>query len=394
MKRYALFAMTALLIAGLVLTGCGGGGGPTGPVTITIWHGYTETEERVFSQVVADFMAAHSNITINTLAVPFDELQNKFQTEAAAGGGPTLITGPQDRMAAYAAAGLLAPIDENAEFLGDLVPAAVEGGRVNGVLVGVPINNKVVALFYNRSVIDTPPATFDELLDMAAEHGMAITLDWFHNYAWVPAFGAQLFDENYRCVLDTTGAAAAFDFLSTVCHSEGVTCDGNDGNMDTLFRSGQVAFRIQGPWMSGDAINDLGLENVGVTRIPPIPGHGDPRPWNQSEMIQINVNATPEQVSAAMLFIEYLTSAEVQALFLNEANWIPANASVDTSSNPVVGGFLAQVPYSDPFPVVSQLGATWGPMGDAVTKIYEGVSTAEDAIAEACTLINTTNNIP
>jgi arabinogalactan oligomer/maltooligosaccharide transport system substrate-binding protein len=125
--------------------------------------------------------------------------------------------------------------------------------------------------------------------------------------------------------------------------------------------------------------------------VPAIPGASAPRPWNQSEMISINVDATPEQVAAAMRFIEYLTSAEVQATFLNEAHWIPANAQVDTSSNPVVGGFLAQVPNSDPFPVVQELGATWDPLGNAMTKILEGVSTPEEALAEAASLINTAN---
>lgn len=414
MAKKATFLLSLLVVVGLVLAACGPKPtevptevpteapteaptevpteAPAEAVTISIWHGYIETEEQVFSQATADFMAANPNITVELLAVPFDELQNKFQTEVAAGGGPTMTTGPQDRMAAYVEAGLLAEIDEAASFIADLVPAAVEGGRVNGVLVGLPLNNKVVALFYNKSMVETPLADFDELLAMAADKGLAITLNWFHNYMWVPAFGAQLFDENYKCVLDTTGAAAAFDFLKTVCDSPGVTCDANDGDMDTLFRQGEVAFRIQGPWASGDYVADLGAENVGVTRVPPIPGQGDPRPWNQSEMIQINVNATPEEVAAAMRFIEYLTSADVQAMFLNEANWIPANASVDTSSNPVVGGFLEQVPYSDPFPVVAELGATWEPMGDAVTKIIEGVLPAEEAIAEACELINITNN--
>jgi arabinogalactan oligomer/maltooligosaccharide transport system substrate-binding protein len=108
-------------------------------------------------------------------------------------------------------------------------------------------------------------------------------------------------------------------------------------------------------------------------------------------MIQININASAAEVAAAMRFIAYLTSTEVQTEFLNEANWIPANAAVDVSSNPVVGGFLEQVPLSDPFPVVPELGATWAPMGDAVTKILEGVASADEAIAEACELINTTN---
>jgi arabinogalactan oligomer/maltooligosaccharide transport system substrate-binding protein len=362
------------------------------PVTISIWHGYIETEEETFSQVVEDFQAANPDVTIEVLAVPFDELQNKFQTEVAAGGGPTLVTGPQDRMAGYAEAGLLSTFDESASFLNELVPASVDGGRVGGDLVGVPVNNKVVAMFYNKSMVDEPPADFDELLAMAAENGLAISAIWFHNYMWGPAFGAQFFDGDLKVVIDSPEGAEAYGYFKQVCESEGVTCDANDGDMDTLFRQGQVAFRFQGPWASGDAINDLGAENVGVAAVPPIPGKGNPRPWNQSEMISMNVDATPEETAAAMRFIEYLTNAEIQGMFLDKANWIPSNASVDTSSNPVVGGFLDQVPFSDPFPVAAELGATWDPMGNAITVILEEVATPEDALSEAAELINTANN--
>lgn len=399
-----LISLFITLLALVLLAACGGaapaqeadsGAAPAEeaePVTISIWHGYIETEEETFSKAVADFMAANPNVKIEVLAVPFSELQNKFQTEVAAGGGPTLVTGPQDRMAGYAEAGLLATVEESAAFVAELVPAAVDGGRVNGKLVGMPLNNKVVALFYNKSMVETPPADFDELLAMAAEHGLAITADWFHNYMWAPAFGANFFDADYKVVLDSPEGAKAYGYLKQVCESEGVICDANDGDMDTLFRQGEVAFRIQGPWASGDVINDLGVENVGVMTVPAIPGAGNPRPWNQSEMISMNVDATPEETAASMRFIEYLTSAEVQGMFLDAANWIPANAKVDTSSNPVVGGFLGQVPFSDPFPVVQELGATWDPMGNAMTKILEGVSTPEEALAEAASLINTANN--
>jgi maltose-binding protein MalE len=408
MKKNLWTLLAWLVIAGLVgLVGCGGGGAAepaaeapaaeeevvvVEPVTISVWHGYTETEEETFSQVIADFMAANPDIKFEVLAVPFDELVNKFQTEVAAGSGPTLVTGPQDRMASYAEAGLLATFDESAGFLSTLVAASIEGGRVKGELVGIPVNNKVVAMFYNKSMVDTLPADFDQLLEQAAEHGLAITANWFHNYMWGPAFGAKFFDENFKVVLDSPEGAQAYGFLKQVCESEGVTCDANDGDMDTLFRQGQVAFRIQGPWASGDAIADLGAESVGVMAVPTIPGAGAPRPWNQSEMISMNVGATAAEQAAAMRFIEYLTSAEIQKLYLDKANWIPVNAGVDTSSNPVVGGFLEQVPNSDPFPVAQELGATWDPMQDAITKILEGVISPQQALSEAAELINTANN--
>ena len=361
-------------------------------VKISVWHGYIETEEQLFSKAVDDFMAANPNIQIDVLAVPFTDLQNKFQTEAASGGGPTFVMGPQDRMAGYATAGLLATIDENTPFLQNLVPASVDGGKVGGVLVGVPVNNKVVALVYNSSMVTSEPKDFDELLAMAKDSKMALTADWFHNYMWAPAFGATFLDENSKVVIDSPEGAAAYTYFKSVCDSEGVTCDANDGDMDTLFRQGEAAFRIQGPWASGDFVNDLGAENVAVMAVPPIPGQSAPHPWNQSEMASININATPDEVAAAMKFLEYFTSADVQKEYLNQANWIPANSSVDTSTNPVVGGFLKQVPNSDPFPVVPELGATWDPMGNAITQILEGVKSPQDALTEAAQLINTTNN--
>ena len=58
----------------------------------------------------------------------------------------------------------------------------------------------------------------------------------------------------------------------------------------------------------------------------------------------------------------------------------------------IVAGFLAQVPSSRPFPVVAELGATWEPMGNAVTKILEGAASSQDALTEAAGLINTSNN--
>lgn len=388
-----------MLGASMLLAACGGstpaateGTTDGGTTAISVWHGYIETEEQAFSQAVADFTAANSDVTIDVLAIPFEELTNKFQTEVAAGGGPTLVTGPQDRMASYAEAGLLAPIDESATFLENLVPVAVDGGRVNDELVGVPINSKVVSLFYNKSMVDTPPADFDELLSLAAEYGMAVTANWFHNYMWGPAFGAQFFDENFKVVIDSPAGVEAYSYLKQLCESEGITCDSNDGNMDTLFRQGDVAFRIQGPWMAGDAISDLGAENIGVVAIPPISGDDRPRPWNQAEMISLNVDASPEETAAALRFIEYLTSTDVQATFLEQANWIPVNANVDTAINPVVGGFLEQVPYSDPFPVARELAATWEPMEDAITKILEDVEPPEEALAESAELINTANN--
>ncbi len=361
---------------------------PAEQVTIEVWHGYTEIEEQTFRSVLEDFVADNPHITINLQVVPFDQLQMRFQAEAAAGLGPTLTTGPQDRMAFYAQANLLASIPEDAEFLAMIDQSSVDGARFEGQLLGVPINSQVVAMLYNTSIVDTAPETMDELLALAEDHGLAITSNWFDNYMWLPAFDAQLFDEDFVCVLDLTGGEEALAYLRDVCESPGVICDPNDGDMDTLFRQGEVAFRFQGPWAVGDTIADLGEENVAVAPIPTIEGVGDPQPWNQVEVVQINLNATEAEQDAALELIAYLVSEEVQQTFLEQANWVPINEDVDVSGNPVVGGFVEQLPRSRPFPVAPPLAATWEPMQNAVIQVLEGVRTPEDAAIEACELIN------
>lgn len=390
MKKLLLTVMVVLIAS--VAFATGGGETAAGPVEVMIWHGFIETEEALLREAVDAYNASAEGVVVDLLAVPFDQLQNKFQTEAAAGGGPALVIGPQDRMAGYNQAGLLAEIDDSAAFIDELVPAAVAGGRINGRLVGIPISNKVVALIYNRALVGNEPASFDELSAKVAQHGIAITADWFHNYMWGPAFGATFLDSNNKVVIDEPAGVRAYTFFKDYSQAEGVVYDGNDGDMDTLFRQGEVGFRIQGPWASGDFVADLGADNVRVMAFPAVPGGDRPRPWNQSEMVSVNVNASAAEVDAAMDFLAYFTSSDVQKKFLDGANWIPANAGVNTSSNPVVGGFLKQVEYSDPFPVVPELGATWEPMGNAITQILEGVETPAAALSEAADLINTANN--
>ena len=71
-----------------------GGGGLSG--TITIWTGYHtgDNEEKTINQLVGDAKKQFPNLTINVLEIPFDQLFNKFETEAATGGGPDMFIAP------------------------------------------------------------------------------------------------------------------------------------------------------------------------------------------------------------------------------------------------------------------------------------------------------------
>ena len=66
----------------------------------------------------------------------------------------------------------LAPLDGIVDFaiLGDFVPLLLTLATVNGKLYGLPRNIDVRLLHYRSDLMETPPETWDELLDAARKH--------------------------------------------------------------------------------------------------------------------------------------------------------------------------------------------------------------------------------
>src|SRR6266540_2090455 len=138
-----LKAIALLTIALLVSTACGGGTGGTGggvaagsiKGNITLWHAYGTggSEETALNQIIATIKTANPDAKITVLQVPFDQVFNKFQTEAAAGGGPDLFTAPNDELGNEVRANLLLALDDKLKGkLDKVAPLGVDGLKVAG----------------------------------------------------------------------------------------------------------------------------------------------------------------------------------------------------------------------------------------------------------------------
>src|SRR5438105_2374442 len=121
-----LRAITLLTVALVLAAACGGpsgsttspsasGGPAAGAITgnITLWHAYGTggSEEQALNQLITKIRTDNPTAKITVLQVPFDQVFNKFQTEAAAGGGPDLFTAPNDELGNEVRANLLIPLD-------------------------------------------------------------------------------------------------------------------------------------------------------------------------------------------------------------------------------------------------------------------------------------------
>jgi len=363
--------------------------GPTGEVTL--WHAYQtgSAEEATLAELVANAQKAYPDLKINVLQIPFSEIFNKYQTEVAAGGGPDMFVAPNDDLGNWARGGLVLPLDSYLQGKLDAFSAvAVEGMKVDGKIYGVPESAKAVALYYNKELLPEPPKTTEELLQ-AVKDGKSLNLflGAYHMFGFTGSFGGKLFDGNNKCIADQGGWADAMQYILDL-KAAGAIIEPDYGKAEAPFRQGTVAMFVNGPWALADYKKDLG-DKLGVVPIPAGPGGNKANPLNGIDGFYINPNS--KNITAAVELAMFLTSKESSQIYTDKAGHVPIRSDV-TASDPLVAAFAEASASGYPRPQSAEFANFWGPFGDAWTKAIEGALTPADAVAEACSAMNTANN--
>ncbi len=405
MKRTIIFT---LLAATMLLAACGpsattapantsaASGATSAPAAggtvkgnITIWNGYHtgDNEEKALNQLLDAAKKQFPDAKITVLEIPFDQLFNKFETEAATGGGPDMYIAPNDSLGKEARAGLLAPLDDMLK--GKLDPyakLAVQGVTVDGKIYAVPMIPKALAMYYNKTTVSTPPATTDDLM-AAAKSGKKVGIpnSAYHTFGWWRAFGGQLMDDKGKCSADTTGVADAYTYLLALKAAGANITD--DGKLDTLYRQGALDIYFNGPWVLGGNEDALGKDKVGVAPMPKGP-KGDAGPMTGIDGWY--VNAASKNKDGAVALALYLASKDAQTAYANVAGDPPARSDV-TPTDANVKAFADAANKGFPRPLVAELDNFWGNFGDAVTKIFDAKAPPADAIKAACDAMNKAN---
>ncbi len=358
--------------------------------SITVWHAWTGAEEQTLKTAVAAFEAVNPGATVKLLAVPFDQLQNKYTIEASTGGGPDILVGPKDWIGVLAQANLILPVDDIAsDTLATLNPAAVQANQYQGRVWAIPESTEAVGIYYNKDLVPTPPTDTDAMLQTAATSGLAINSLFYHFSGFIFAFGGQLFDADQRVILDQGGTADALGWLKTAKDMPGVTVDNDTSKLDALFKDGKVGMIVNGPWAAGDYAKVLGKDKLGIMPPVTISQTG----WTFAPFLGTKnffISANVQNQPLVLAFVSYVVSPEVQSTFASEAGHIPSNVLADVQ-DPIVSGFVAQTQSATYFPNEPEMGAVWTPAGDMITKVIEGKAAPDSAVREATDTINRAN---
>ncbi len=259
--------------------------------TITIATHYNDEQIAPITACFEAYEAEHPGIDIVHQQASYGDFLQTILTSRVGGTSPDIyniysIWAPQ-----LAAAGALeVPPQEVLDFVNaNYADGSVGAATIDGQLWGIPTELSVYMLTYNKKLLaeagyDAPPATWDELLEIAAAiskrndqgnltqagyvYGTTVANATHPFYSQMYSEGVSPFNEDYSATNFTSPEAVAILEGQRALFEQGIT--GPEMTTDD-FPSGTVGMYIAANWLKStyqDAFGDEFEETVGIAPIP------------------------------------------------------------------------------------------------------------------------------
>lgn len=401
-RSHGLCLLVAVSCA--LLAGCGEASTKR---TVTLWHQMVPRDRVMLEQLVVDFEEAHPEIDVRTLYKETEELRSGYQAAALAGIGPELIYGPSDVIGTYHAMGIVADMNR-------WVPDKMAAEFVDGALTYLPDRTDPeknsllllpdrfgnhLALVYNRDLIDEPPRTTDELIEVArrsmeeggerrrADYGLVWNfVEPFFAVPFLTGHGAWVFDDSGKPVpaLDTPQSAAAYAFILSLRDVHKIVprnCDYETA--DSLFKTGKAAMIINGDWSWTDYLETEGI-TAAVAPLPTVSSTGKPMaPMVSPKGYSLNAFSTPQAAEDAMQFALFMTSEASQRKFMELVRILPARKALLADplieQDPTLRASKEQLDRGRIMPVVTEMRAIWDAMRPPYQSLLGGSIDPQEA---------------
>ena len=368
MKRTAKTALAIAAVAGLTL-GMSACSAPaeeaSGPLTVWVM-GDSGTN---FETLVAD-----SGIEVDVVAIPWDAIDEKLTTAVASGNGPDILQIGLSKLATFAEAGALLPLDsliaDHPDLAPDNFPAGVSGTStaVNGEIVSIPWTSDTRVLFTRTDIlaengIDAPPATWDEL--RADAKILAARGDGQYGY-YIPqwdaplpiemtwSMGGEVIDADGNVNFDTPEFQKAVD-LYTGLYADGSVPTNSDFDQTQGFISGIAPMLVSGPYLA-NGVSSAAPELDGKWQASPLPA-GDGGSISLFAGSNLGIWHNSDQVDQSLALLDYISQPEQQLAWYKLTGELPTvNAALSDATlnaDPNVQVYTAQLATAKVLPIVA-----------------------------------------
>jgi maltose/maltodextrin transport system substrate-binding protein len=325
-----------------------------------------------------------------------DDANGKFQQAAGAGRGPDIWCWSHARLGEWVRAGLLKPLSPPKKVRDAIVEEAWSAFQFVGKTWGYPISVESIGLIYNKSLVKTPPKSFDDVarLDkvLAAKGRKAILWDYNNPYFTWPllaAGGGYVFGRDAAGDFDATkvgvntpGAVKGAEVVADLIQS-GVLSKGTSyARMESAFNKGEIAMMISGPWAWANAKKSN--IDFGVAPIPDVAGHFS-RPFVDVLGCMISAQSAQPEIARDFLENHVLTLDGLKTINADVPLGTPANRALfrELAENPNIKATMENVRRGEPLPSLPEVARFWPAMAAALDSITAGRQPPKEALDAA-----------
>lgn len=380
-------SIVAVLAAGLslALAACGSTttstpttSGPAASGTLTVW--VDETRVEGFKELAAQFQA-QSGVSLDVVQKPTADIKTDFIAQAPTGEGPDLIVGAHDWLGDLTSNGVVASVE-----LGDAVNGLSDTSKAaftsNGQLYGVPYAIENIALVRNNAIVQSTPATFDELVAQGKATGKQFPVliqqgtsgDAYHLYPLQTSFGAPVLKANasgeYTSELGMAGpeGIAFAQYLKKLAGEGALSANLGADQAKQAFLDGNSPYIVTGPWATAD-FTKAGID----ISVLPIPSAGGQVSAAFLGVQGVYLSSHSTNTLLANQFLDYVASDAVQTKLYELGGRTPAStAAAAAVSDEILAGFTAAGKDGQPMPAIPAMTAVWNYWGATEVNIISG----------------------
>ena len=333
MKR-TLTAVGLTAASALILAGCSTEPSAEGDGDVVVTYSNFISaggNEENLELIVEAFEAENPGITIDVTTLPYADYFTTLQTDLAAGTIADVVDTNYDFFPQLAASGALAPLEvSNA---GAYRESLIDAYSVDGVSYGLPSSFSAVVLYYNADLfdqagLDYPTADWTWADEQAAAEAITALGDdiwgshqpvsFYEYYKVLEQNGESFLNEDGTAVaFNTPGGIEAAEWLTSKSGTVMPTIEQGQGSPDfdtNLFVEGKLGMMHTGIWVFG-AVADVPFAwDIAVE-----PGNGTQASAVFSNAVGVSANA--ENVEAATLWAEFLTSSQTMVDVRLDSGW-------------------------------------------------------------------------
>ena len=318
---------------------------------------------------------------------------DKFQAAAGAGKGPDIFCWPHDRVGEWAKSGLIVPVQPPRRIRDEIEASAWQAFTWRGKVWGYPLAIEAIGLIYNKALVKTPPATWDDVfaLDKALAPQGAKAILWpyamsFFSWPVLAGPGGFVFGRNAQGEYDPSvvgvnneGALAGAQLLDRLVREGLMPRGARYSDMEAQFAAGKVAMMISGPW-AWDNVKKKRID-FGVAAVPAL--NGKPaKPFVGVLGCMITAPSKIKDIAREFLENHLLRIEGLKTVSADVPLGTPANKAyyAELAGDPNIRATMDNARAGEPIPNIPETGRFFPAMDAALEALSQGRQSPKAAL--------------